>query len=290
MLSIQSITLTKNIVSKSFDEENVGQEIKETLIGTRFNNIGLIEDIKIMGIGLPLVPISIKRNKFLQISTLANYYIFNIPNGFILPNAEFQEKRVNESSNNETYIFRVTLKNIEGEIFNCLKDNDILCTVTNMGKSEDVIKKLKHLTKNEKVNLVCLKEIKKKIVKNGKDKILLNCNLLNYETPINFAGNSNIDVDKINEMRIKDETKKFHLFEKHQLKNGKLANKLVDGKMYTLTIYGIMESNEDGIDFITNDMTETIPTSNNYVDTIIGFNTLNDYLYHKMYNWICCTF
>lgn len=277
MLRKHSFYMERFINSPSVNNEIVERTTVESFNGRQYSCLGLVQDIKVTNIGL-FTPVD-RKNIISRVPIKVDMEIFSIPHGFIISNAIL--KHIKPVSNNITYVFSCNFYNVDGEeILASTIENSIIGTVTTMDKSQESLSRYKYLRVGDRVNLVCIMPI----VRDGTKNQVFNCDIIEHAEPKYFEYNKNIDIAAILKLAVKGKVA-YPLFEKH---NNNVVEKLVEGKIYSMNIYGFAESNEsDSINFINRELTTERMTSDSDYNVSLGINTLNNYLYYTMYNWRC---
>lgn len=266
MLRKHHFYMERLINSPSISKEIVEKLSIESLLGRQYGCFGLVQDVKIDQIGL--FSTVDRKNIISRVPVSAELTIFSIPHGFIISNAILLH--IKPVSNNITYVFDCNFYDVDGrEIYSSTIPKTIIGTITTMDKSQESLGRYKFLKIGDRVNLVSIMSI----VRDGTKNQVFNCDIIEHAMPKYFKYEKSIDTSAILSLATTDKVK-YPLFEKH---TGKLVTNLIEGNVYAMTIYGFTETDnrEDVIDFLTES------------NTLIGIDSLNNYLYYVMYNWKC---
>lgn len=291
MLSVHKFCINRNITGASLSNKVIEDDVRNSFVGIQYAGLGVIQDFNVTSIGF-YSPVDGKRY-ISRVPIKVEFNIFSIPSGFIISNATIIH--IKPESNNTTFVFKCDFYDITGKLIPStnvmLKGKNapgpgIIATMITMGKNAETLTKYNFLKLGDKVNIVCLTPVHME----GKTVLAFNCDLIEHAEPKYFKYNSSIDISEIVPMFVKDKVN-YPLFSKHNM--SKYTTELEEDKYYAMTIYGFsavesQEGNEsNAVDFVKLDVTISRQTSNSDYETILGFDTLNKYLYYVLYNWRC---
>jgi hypothetical protein len=280
MLVKKRIAITRKLPVLGADEDAVLRDLQSSFVGYHYM-VGIVRSVELNCVG-SFSP-SIGKGGNTTVSADVTFNILAIPPGFVIANATV--RNIKQDSNNTTYVLAADIGSIAPIIGNTAlsqdNENRIFGFITTMNKSPESLNMYKHLIVGSRVNLVCLANI---FAEGKAQPLSFNANIIERVNPKCFLYDKSIDTDRIAELAVGQKVD-FPLFADHRFSaNGKKP--LIEGSRYFMTIYGFAEADDQpGIDFISMQNSLRINTPAG-MENIIGLNTLNNYLYFVMSNWI----
>jgi hypothetical protein len=285
MIHTKVIRFQKNITGRTNSKEAVEEEIKLNYLGKQYAGIGMVEDVKILNMGLSYT--SKRKNIFASIPLEIEFTFLTLPKGFIIANAELLNRKV--IGNDTAYIFGCEFYDINGKPARCNKlivdnkeKNGIFGHLNNMNKPAESIHKYQYLEIGSRVNLISLITYKD----DGRNVLMFSCDIIEQVEPVYFKCTDN-NLENFHKLFL-DKKVQVPLFEQHNELFGKCVKELQSGEIYALTIYGFAKKSDvSSFDFLQIDKTEHILNSDNDHVMSLGLDTLYEYMYWVLYNWIC---
>ena len=281
MLVQKRIFIKRKLQNISVDRDIVEQDLRDSFVGHQYYG-GSVRSLEVKSIG-PSIPSSNKSgNTGVSAEVLLN--IFMVPPGFIIANGVV--RNIKQDNNNATYVIGGDIGAIAPLTGNTAlsqdNENRIIGLITTMNKSPESLNMYKHLVVGSKVNFTCLANIS---AEGRAQPLTFSADVIEHAPPKYFTHNKSIDVARIASLATSKKVG-YPLFAKHDMAGIVDPTHMVEGKSYCMSIYGFAESRESRIDFITASRTDRSITPAG-METHIGMDTLNDYLYSTMLNWNC---
>jgi len=280
MLVHRRKTLSENIIARSISDESITKELTKRYFGKHYY-LGLVESVELKSRGFSYI--TGKKNVYVQVPLELEFCFFTIPKDFIISNAIVSN--IKNESNNSTYIFKCSFRSPSGEFIKCQTYNEnapgIIGILNTMNKSADDIRKYKQLSEGSTANLIC----KLAMRSDGKKYITFNCDLITHAPMKYFAHHAGINIERLQALFLKDKTDN-PLFAMHK---GTIAKDLTPGTVYAMSIYGFIAANSDNsVDFIKLDASEIVRNSDRFDELFVGQDSIGEYLYAVLQNWLSC--
>jgi len=281
MLVQKRIFTNRKLVNVNVNRDVIEQDLRDSFVGHQYYG-GSVRSLEVKAIGSAIPSSNKSGNTGVSVEVVLS--IFMVPPGFVVANGTV--RNIKQDNNVTTYVISGDIGVIAPLVGNTSlsqdNENRIIGLITTMNKSSESLNMYKHLVVGSKVNFVCLANIS---AEGRAQPLTFSADVIEHVPTKCFTYSRSIDIARIVSLATKQKVD-YPLFAKHELVGIVDPNKMVEGKSYCMSIYGLAESRESGIDFITASHTSWTITPAG-METHIGADTLNDYLYNVMLNWNC---